>query len=91
MTLLEILLPKIMGERMDSNEKYSLPHNVRDTFRRLQSFGTSASAGWSVESHIKLNLFTIEDIKQNFFFSQDEGLDGDSWCCRQPECLSIVY
>ena len=39
---------------------------------RLQSFGTSA--GWSVESHVKLPLFTIEDVKQNLFFSPDKGL-----------------
>ena len=53
-------------------EKYSLPQDVRDTFMRLQSFGTRA--GWSVESHVKLPLFTIEDVKQNLFFSPDKGL-----------------
>ena len=37
-----------------------------------QSFGTSA--GWSVESHAKLPLFTIEDVKQNLFFSPEKGL-----------------
>ena len=74
---------------MDDNEKPSFPQDVRDTFRRLQSFGTSA--GWLVESHVKLPLCTIEDIKQNLFFSPvDKGLDFESLCCHQPECLSIV-
>ena len=59
-------------------EKHSLPQDVRDTFRRLQSFGNSA--GWSVESHVKLLLFTIEDVKQNLFFSPDKGL-----------CISIYW
>ena len=53
-------------------EKHSLPLDVRDTFMRLQSFGTSA--GWSVESHVKLPLLTIEDVKQNLFFNPDKEL-----------------
>ena len=78
----------MMGKRMDSNEKHSPPQDVLDTFRRLQSFGTSA--GWSVESHEKLPLFTIEDVKLTLFFSPDKGLDGEHLCSHQPECLLIV-
>ena len=55
-------------------EKHSLPQDVRDTFRWLQSFGTTGSAGWSVDSHVKLPLFTIENVKQNLFFRPDKGL-----------------
>ena len=88
-TLLELRTGEEGGQAcMDSNEMHSLPQDVGDTFRRLQSFGTSA--GWSVESHVKLPLSTIEDVKQNLFFSPDKGLDGERLCCHQPECLSIV-
>ena len=66
--------------RPDSKEKRCLPQHVRDAYRRLPSF-TRITAGWSVESLVKLPLFTIEDVKRYLLFSPDKEFDGESLRC----------
>ena len=71
-TLLELSTGEEGGQaRMDSNEMHSLPQDVRDTFRRLQSFGTSA--GWSVESYVNSLFPRSRTSNRTFSLAQTRG------------------